>query len=460
MDLGFNLSISQEQKLIMTQQMQLSIKILQFSSYELTQFVDKQLQENPLLEVNYEEIKKEESSKESLDELLKYKNIIKNFQGYNYGYINNHDNAEEVSPFNFISSKKSLKEYLLEQIIYLDENDYIKSICNYIIEGIDNRGYLVEDIESISKELKVSSILVCKALDIVQDLEPFGIAARGLKECLKIQCNKQGIKDEKIYIIIDNYLEDIAENRYSNIGKELNISAKKAQMYGDFIKSLQPKPASGFYTGEETKYIVPDAYIKKIGQEYIILMNEGTTPKLTINNLYKDIINKNEDKYAVEYVKEKLNNASYLIKSIEQRKSTIHRVLEEIIKIQKEYFDKGRKYLKPMTLKEVSERLGVHESTVSRAIREKYVHTDRGIIRIKSLFTTAIEGKCDKENFSSITVKNMIEVLIKEENKQKPLSDQNIVNVLKKKGVNISRRTVAKYREEMGIKSSMGRKRF
>lgn len=460
MDLGFNLSISQEQKLIMTQQMQLSIKILQLSSYELTEFVDKQLQENPLLEVNYEEIKKEESSKENLNEILKYKNIIKNFQGDNYGCINNHNNAEEVSPFNFISSKRSLKEYLLEQIMYLYENDYIKSICNYIIEGIDDRGYLVEDIESISKELKVSTVLVCRALEIVQDLEPFGIGARELKECLKIQCNKQGIKNEKIYIIIDNYLEDIAENRYANIGKELHVSAKKAQMYGDFIKSLQPKPASGFYTGEETKYIVPDAYIKKIGQEHIVLINESMSPKLTINNLYKDIINKNEDKYAVKYVKEKLNNATYLIKSIEQRKSTIYRVLEEIIKIQKEYFDKGKKYLKPMTLKEISEKLGVHESTVSRAIKEKYIHTDKGIIKIKNLFTTAIESECNKESFSNITVKNMIEVLIKEENKKKSLSDQNLVNILKEKGVNISRRTVAKYREEMGIKSSMGRKRF
>ncbi|WP_282804159.1 RNA polymerase factor sigma-54 [Clostridium tetani] len=459
-DLGFDLSISQEQKLIMTHQMQLSIKILQLSSYELTKLLEKQLQENPLLEINYEETKKEESLEENLDEVLKYKNIIKNLQDDNYNYINNQHSEEEVSPFNFISSKKSLKEYLLEQIMYLDEKEYIKCICNYIIEGIDERGYLAEDIESISKELKVSINLVSKALNIVQDLEPDGIGARDLIECLKIQCNKRGIKDEKIYNIIDNHLEDIAENKYSNIGKKLDISPKKAQMYGDFIKSLQPKPSSGFYTGEEVRYIVPDAYIKKIGREYVILMNESITPKLTINNLYKNIINNNEDEAAVEYVKEKLNSAYYLIKSIEQRKSTIYRVLEKIIEIQREYFDKDKKYLKPMTLREIAEELEVHESTVSRAIREKYIHTDKGIIKIRNLFTTAIESKGNEDSLSNIAVKNMIEKFIEEEDKKKPLSDQNIADRLKKKGVNISRRTVAKYREEMGIKSSMGRKRY
>ncbi|BDR63277.1 RNA polymerase sigma-54 factor [Clostridium tetani] len=458
MDLGFELSISQEQKLIMTHQMQLSIKILQLSSYELTKLVEKQLQENPLLEINYEETKKEESLEENLDEVLKYKNIIKNLQDDNY--INNQHSEEEVSPFNFISSKKSLKEYLLEQIMYLDEKEYIKCICNYIIEGIDERGYLAEDIESISKELKVSINLVIKALNIVQDLEPDGIGARDLIECLRIQCNKREIKDEKIYNIIDNHLEDIAENKYSNIGKKLDISPKKAQMYGDFIKSLQPKPSSGFYTGEEVRYIVPDAYIKKIGREYVILMNESITPKLTINNLYKNIINNNEDEAAVEYVKEKLNSASYLIKSIEQRKSTIYRVLEKIIEIQREYFDKDKKHLKPMTLKEIAEELKVHESTVSRAIREKYIHTDKGIIKIRNLFTTAIESKGNEDSLSNIAVKNMIEKFIEEEDKKKPLSDQNIADRLKKKDVNISRRTVAKYREEMGIKSSMGRKRY
>ncbi|RXM73209.1 RNA polymerase factor sigma-54 [Clostridium tetani] len=459
-DLGFELSISQEQKLIMTHQMQLSIKILQLSSYELTKLVEKQLQENPLLEINYEETKKEESLEENLDEVLKYKNIIKNLQDDNYNYINNQHSEEEVSPFNFICSKKSLKEYLLEQIMYLDEKEYIKCICNYIIEGIDERGYLAEDIESISKELKVSINLVIKALNIVQDLEPDGIGARDLIECLRIQCNKRGIKDEKIYNIIDNHLEDIAENKYSNIGKKLDISPKKAQMYGDFIKSLQPKPSSGYYTGEEVRYIVPDAYIKKIGREYVILMNESITPKLTINNLYKNIINNNEDEAAVEYVKEKLNSASYLIKSIEQRKSTIYRVLEKIIEIQREYFDKDKKHLKPMTLKEIAEELKVHESTVSRAIREKYIHTDKGIIKIRNLFTTAIESKGNEDSLSNIAVKNMIEKFIEEEDKKKPLSDQNIADRLKKKDVNISRRTVAKYREEMGIKSSMGRKRY
>ncbi|RHW58720.1 RNA polymerase factor sigma-54 [Clostridium botulinum] len=457
MNMNFGLSLTQEQKLIMTQQMQLSIKLLQMSTYELQQYVEKEVQENPVLDS--QNIHKEDKGIEDIN----YKKLIKHleYNGNEYGSYSSYNKEEETSPFNFISNEKSLKEYLQEQIIELNENKYIKSICIYIIENIDDKGYLSVRDEEISEELKVPLHSIEEAIDIVQSLEPDGIGARNLKECLKIQLKKKSINNSKICEIIDNYLPLVAENRYNVISKKLGISIKKAQEYGDVIKTLQPKPSRGFYTGDEVKYIVPDAYIKKIDNEYYIIMNEELVPKLTVNNLYKDIVLNDTDENAVEFVKEKLNSAIFLIKSIENRKSTIYRVLEKILEIQRDYFDLGIKFLKPMTLKEIADSLGMHESTISRAIRDKYINTNRGTILIKNLFTTGITANNSTgEDISVEFIKREIKELIDKEDKKKPISDQIICNILNNKGIQISRRTVAKYREELGIQSSKCRKRF
>ncbi|KOY66278.1 RNA polymerase sigma-54 factor [Clostridium sporogenes] len=457
MNMNFGLSLTQEQKLIMTQQMQLSIKLLQMSTYELQQYVEKEVQENPVLD------SQNTDKEDKIIEDINYKKLIKHLEGNGneYGSYSSYNKEEETSPFNFISNEKSLKEYLQEQIIELNENKYIKSICIYIIENIDDKGYLSVNDEEISEELKVPLDSIKEAIDIVQSLEPDGIGARNLKECLKIQLKKKSINNIKICEIIDNYLPLVAENRYNVISKKLGISIKKAQEYGDVIKTLQPKPSRGFYTGDEVKYIVPDAYIKKIDNEYYIIMNEELLPKLTVNNLYKEIVLNDTDENAVEFVKEKLNSAIFLIKSIENRKSTIYRVLEKILEIQKDYFDFGIEFLKPMTLREIADSLGMHESTISRAIRDKYINTNRGTILIKDLFTTGITANNSTgEDISVEFIKKEIKELIDKEDKKKPISDQIICNILNNKGIQISRRTVAKYREELGIQSSKCRKRF
>ncbi|MEY8001153.1 RNA polymerase factor sigma-54 [Clostridium sp. Mt-5] len=453
--MDFGLNLTQEQKLVMTQEMQLSVKLLQMSSFELQEYVEKEIQENPVLDVKESNVNEIEKDK------LDYKEIIKNLDFDNYShhsYEKNDDN--EVSPFNFISEKKSLKEYLKDQIRDLDENDYVKAICLYIAENIDTKGYLVLENREIEEELKISEELTAHCVNVIQDLEPYGIGARNLAECLKIQIRQKGMDDENIFIIIDKYLEMIAENKYNIIAKELNIDVKQAQEYGDLIKTLDPKPSRGFYTGEDVRYITPDAYIKKIDNEYYIIMNDDLAPRLTINAMYKDIINKENDKDAVSYVKEKLNSALFLIKSIQHRKSTIYRVIEKILELQRDYFDYGESYLKPMTLKEIADSMQMHESTISRAIRDKYIYTSRGTIKIKDLFTTGILRGFNGENVSALIIKNNIKEMIDEEDREKPLSDQKICDLINEQGMNISRRTVAKYREEMGIKSSKGRKRF
>ncbi|PRR84699.1 RNA polymerase sigma-54 factor [Clostridium luticellarii] len=455
LNMDFSLNLTQEQKLVMTQEMQLSVKLLQMSSFELKEYVEKEIQENPVLEVK--ELNSNEVEKDKLD----YREIIKNLDFDNYSHHSyEKSDGEEVSPFNFISEKKSLKEYLKDQIRDLNENDYVKAICLYIIENIDSRGYLMLEDREIEEELKISEKLAKHCVNVIQTLEPCGIGARNLVECLKIQMRQKGIEDQNVFTIVDRYLEMIAENRYNVIAKDLNIDVKQAQRYGDLIKSLDPKPSRGFYTGEDVKYIVPDAYIRKIADEYYIIMNDDLSPKLTINAMYRDIINSEDDKNAVSYVKEKLNSALFLIKSIQHRKSTIYRVLEKILELQRNYFDYGASYLKPMTLKEIADSIDMHESTVSRAIRDKYIYTSRGTIKIKNLFTTGILKGFGEENVSVLIIKNHIKKMIDDEDRKKPLSDQKICNLINERGMNISRRTVAKYREEMGIKSSKGRKRF
>ena len=459
--MDFNLNLTQEQKLIMTQQMQLSIKLLQMSTYDLREYIEKEFSENPVLEAQYEDTK--EVSKEQ--DRLEYKELVKYLESDNYGSQSYGEYDEEgISPFTFISKPESLTDYLEGQILELPIDEYMRSVCSYMVECLDQKGYLDIKKEELMNELDCSEETFNRALIVIQNLEPAGIGARDLKECLEIQLERKGENDPIVKEIIDNHLDDLADNRYQVIAKDLDITPKKAQDYGDLIKTLEPKPSRGFYTGDEVGFIIPDAEIRKIDGEFFILMKDGVLPMLSVNPLYKDILkDSTNDKEATEYVKEKIDKAMFLIKSIEQRKSTLHKVLQKILEKQKDYFEKGEKYLKPMTLKEVAEKLEMHESTISRAIRDKYILTSMGTIKIKDLFVNSISNKEKSDGEDDVTVINIkkaLEEVIKEEDKRKPLSDQAISEILKEKGMAISRRTVAKYREELGIKSSSKRKRF
>ena len=244
-----------------------------------------------------------------------------------------------------------------------------------MIESLDSRGYLENTLEEICSDLGIDGEKVQNALEILQSLEPCGIGARDLKECLLIQLKNKGILDEIIKEIVLKYLEYIADCKYNYIAKELKITPKEVQAYGDIIKSLEPKPSRGYYTGEEVKFIIPDAYIVKIGDKYNVIMNKDIIPNITINNLYKQEILNGKNKKEVEYVKEKVNDAMGLINDIEQRNNTILKLLECIVKKQKAYFENGQEYLKPMTLRDLADEMALHESTVSRAIKDKYILT-------------------------------------------------------------------------------------
>lgn len=454
MQMDFKLNISQKQKLILTQIMKQSINILQMSAYELREYIKKEFEENPILEAEFNLIE----SRENIDNTQSAKYLNDRYdESYNYKY----NNEDEVSVFNFISDKKSLKDYLYEQLGDVKSDIKIKKIVSYMIESLDSRGYLENTLDEICNDLRIDEESGESALEILQSLEPCGIGARNIKECLLIQLKNKGFLDVILKEIILKYLVYIADCKYNYIAKELKITPKEVQAYGDIIKTLEPKPSRGYYTGEDIKFIIPDAYIVKIGDKYNVIMNKDIIPNITINNLYKQEILNGKNKREVEYVKEKVNDAINLINNVEQRNTTILKLLECIVKKQNEYFESGQKYLKPMTLREVADEMHLHESTISRAIKDKYILTSRGTVKIKDLFCNGIVScRINREDVSTNAIRNKIKKLVKLENKSKPLSDQAICDLLNKEGIVISRRTVTKYREELGIKSSSKRKRF
>ena len=459
MRLGFQLNLEQSQKLIMTPELRQAIQMLQFNSQELEQYLNSEMEINPLLEME-----KKESNLESIDD---YTNKIEEIDWSDYwsqyddiSYKNFSKAEDKKESFeSYLSHKVSLKEHLLLQLNITIFNTFDKEIAHFIIESIDKNGYLKNDPKNIAKVFETSKERVENILQTIQTFDPVGIASRDLKECLRLQLQEKKLFDKNIDKIIDGYLEDVAKNRILKISKDLDISIKKAQYFCDIIKSLEPKPGRGFFhEDDEVKYITPDIYLHNIGGEYVIVLNDVTAPRLKINNFYKELLKDDNNENTSDFIKKKLNSAMWVIKSIEQRRMTIYKVVESIVKFQREFFDKGKKFLRPLTLKDIAEDIDVHESTVSRATNGKYIQTPRGLFELKFFFSSGVTG--DDLSVASTGVKSMIKDLIEKEDPKKPISDQKIANILTSKDVNISRRTVAKYRDELGIPSSSGRRRY
>ena len=411
--MDFTLKLKQEMKLSLTQEMKISMNILQMSSSNLKDFIEKEALKNPMLEVTYSA----PSSKYNSDE-------------------------EAPSPFDFIIEEKTLIDFLEEQLGYLKISPKIKSICEYVINNLDDRGYLSISKLEIKKALKVSAAQMKEAMDIIYSLEPAGIGAENLKENLKIQLIVKNIIDEKLFSLIDNYLEELGDRNYSIISDKLNISIEQIEDYLDIIKTLEPIPARGYFVGNKTNYVVPEAKIEIIDEELVVTLNDEAIPKIKISSSYESTNSLSD--------KNNMYTAINLIKSIEKRYITLERVLNQLIIKQKPFFFKGKDFLQTLTLKDIAKELNLHESTISRTVRDKFIETPQGMIAIKSLFI--LNSEC-------LEIKKTIEELIKSEDKSSPLSDEKISLYFKNNGCNIARRTIAKYREELGIASTRERKR-
>lgn len=458
MKLGYDLALEQTQKLVMTPELRQAIQLLQFTSQELNEYLEKQIEENPLLELentaeDYENIDDFANKKEEID----WKEYIGKEDDISYRPQVD-KNVKEYSFENFISYSPSLRDNLFFQLNVLEISQEDKKIGEILIESIDENGYLMTSVEQVAMDLNIDSERIENVLSLIQGFEPLGVGARSLKECLLIQIREDENRHPEAEKVVEYYLEDVAYNRLSKIAKELNMDIEEVQNICDYIKTLEPKPGRSFSDGNQVKYITPDATIEYIDGEYIIILNDVTGPRLNINNFYKELMRKGKDEKATEYLTEKLNSAMWIIKSIEQRRMTIYKVVESILKFQKDFFEIGERGLKPLTLNEVAEDIQMHESTVSRATNGKYVQTPRGLYELKFFFSSGLTTSGGE--MSSTSIKSMIKDLIEQENPKKPYSDQKISDILKAKGINISRRTVAKYRDELEIPSSTARRRY
>lgn len=451
MRLSYGLTIEQTQKLTMTPELIQAIRILQFNNQELDTFVQEEILENPVLEFD----KKHMESLAALQEGLSEDYEDPGFKHWEYS-----KDKEEYSFEQFTSKEETLEDYLLLQLTFSKLKGDDMKVGRFLVEAIDENGYLTVTSQQVAKAFDISEEHVLKVLDVIQTFEPVGVGARNLKECLIIQLASKGLLDEAVEYIIQNHLEDLGDNKLNKVSKATGIPVNQVQLVCDLIRTLEPKPGRSFSTGESVKYIVPDVTVEKINGEYVVISNESSVPHIKVSSYYSSLVsNYKNDEELTKYLNDKLNSAFWLIKSIEQRKRTIYNVASAVVEHQKEFFDKGPKYLKTLTLKQVAESIGMHESTISRSVNGKYMQTPRGVFEIKYFFSSGITGQ-DGEGVSSNSIKTMIKEIIDGEDHAKPYSDQDIVGILSEKGIEISRRTVAKYREGMNILSSSKRKRY
>ncbi len=471
MKLGYDLTIEQSQKLTMTPELIQAIQILQFNSQELETFVQDELMQNPVLEYDStaEDRREQEVSKsESMDKKeaeeadfdLREKVKEAEYDDISYRQWEHRKENDEPTFEQFVSKEETLEDYLLLQLTFSKLKGNDMKIGRYMVESIDENGYLTVELSQVAKTFKVSEAHVEKILDVIQTFEPAGVGARTLEECLIIQLASKGLLEDSVEYIILHHLTDIGENKLGKVSKETGLTVAQVQMITDLIRTLEPKPGRRFSSGESVKYVVPDVIVEKVDGEYQIVTNETTIPRLMVSSYYMSFAKRaTEDAELSKYLNEKYNSALWLIKSIEQRRQTIYNVVAAVVEHQKEFLDKGPKYLKTLTLKQVAEALNIHESTVSRSINGKYMQTPRGVFEIKYFFSSGVTGGSG-EGMSSNSIKTFIKEIVESEDPKKPYSDQDMVEILSQKGIEISRRTVAKYREGMNILSSSKRRRY
>ncbi|WP_163183018.1 RNA polymerase factor sigma-54 [Neobacillus sedimentimangrovi] len=439
MNLKAGLWQQQTLKLMMTQELTQAIALLQYSAQELTAFLENKALENPLLQIEHVNVR-------PMNPLID-RNRRKHEK-------TEKDWIEQIAdrPFSWeeqLISQLNLKKLPAEQL----------KVIRHLINNLDENGYFNGDLNEIARNLKVPVELAEDGLAVLQTLEPVGIGARNLQECLLIQIDYELPDNDLAKKIVTDYFVPFAEKKWRRIAKELQVTLKDIQEIFDQIQLLNPKP--GAILGREAAaYIIPDVIVEQSDEGWIVRMFDDLIPKISFNESYFNRF-KDKDRQVSRFLQEKVQDYQWIIKSIEQRRETLTKVVTKIVERQSAFFQKGPQFLAPMTMKEIAAELDIHESTVSRAVREKYVQTPVGTFTLKSFFTSTIQTTAGDETTSSTQVKNAIRKLIEMENKQKPLSDQEIAEQLKAmEGMVVSRRTIAKYRDQLGIPSSTKRKRF
>jgi len=489
MALELKQTVRLSQQLVVTPQLQQAIKLLQLSRLELSSLVQKELLENPVLEdaetspeepdtdkqskaEQHEKAKDENRGHEhAVDEIGTHDGDLKepaNFDWENYldtynapGYtVERESRGEEMPSFeNVMRQTESLHDHLLWQLHLSAFETTEQDIGTEIIGNINDDGYLRATISEIASKVNFTVEQTEAVLNRIQEFDPVGVAARDIQECLILQAERLGDDREIIEQVIREHLHELELHDYATISKKLSISLERATEIAHVISEFEPKPGRPF-SQESAQYILPDVYVQKIGEEYLITLNEDGLPKLRVSNFYRRALMRgsNVGKHTKEYIQERMRAALWLIKSIHQRQRTLYRVSKSIVKFQNDFFEKGMAHLKPLVLKDVAEDIEMHESTISRVTTNKFMHTPRGIFELKFFFNSGIQ-RLEGGGVASEAVKLMIKELIDKEDARKPLSDREIVDMLKGRNIDIARRTVAKYREMMSVLPSSRRRR-
>lgn len=474
---------------VLAPQLQQSLHLLQVPVLELRTLVQQELQSNPTLEevadqsmeadedkpaeelptTSSESRTENEDSeegpgddfKEEFDQLAKLDEEWREYFSQSSGAYQHNSEDEERRQFFFDSQvqQESLQEHLLNQLRMAEASEADKKIGELIIGSIDDKGYLQTSLEDLSQSTGRTVEELRRAIDLIHTFHPVGVGARDLRECLLIQLDRLGKSEDIEAVVVANHLEDLGKKRFPEIAKSLGITVEEVQQIANFISTLDPKPGSRFNV-EPDQYVQPDVLVQRVDGQYVIILNDEQIPHLRISNTYKEIMSQSGNKDDVKnYIRDKIRSGKFLIKSIHQRQQTIYNVAKVIVERQKEFLDKGVSALKPLTMGQVAEVVGVHETTVSRAIANKYMQTPQGVFDMKYFFTPGFQT-ADGQSISNTSVKDAIKEVFDKEDPTKPLSDQEIVAILDKKGIKIARRTVAKYRNEMGILPSNLRRTF
>jgi len=468
-----SLSQSQQLQMVLAPQLRQSLEMLQLPILELRALIQKELEQNPTVEESATKTEPieprqdtgETAKKDELDFDKEFEALAKlDSEWRDYFYQNLQmtsysRESEEKRQFLFESlpQRQSLQENLMEQLNFTDLPEPDKQIGKLIIGNINDDGYLTSSMEELSSSAGFDIEHMKDILSVVQDFHPTGVASRDLSECLLLQLERLGSSNPLAAELIRNHLPELGAKKYKELEKNLGVSHEELMSAVKLISTLDPKPGR-FYTTEDTSYILPEVVVKKIDGKYVIILNDDQLPHLRISKQYRDILaNPDTPDDVRNYVKEKIRAGAFMIKSIHQRQRTIYRIAQEIVSSQTEFLDMGVSHLKPLTMSEIAGKVGVHETTVSRTVANKYMQTPGGIYEMKYFFTPGIKTTDGKE-LSNKAVQDMIAGFVNNEDPAQPLSDQELVDKLGEQGVHIARRTIAKYRLALRIPSSHARK--
>ena len=461
------LSTRLSQRLILTPSLQQAIKLLPLTTLELAEVLEQEVMENPLLEEvpqeqpSAEEIAQEEAKTERED-ILKEIDVEKFFEDYlDDGDHRRTRSAEipELPPIeNTLTEQPDLYDHLMWQLHMSVSDEFTLEIGDAIIQNLDADGLLRASVDEIANLGPYPMEEVQKALTIIQGLDPAGVAARDLTECLRLQLRNLGLEGSPTDLMVRDHMKQLQSHQYPEIGRQMGLSPDEVSHHLEIIKRLDPKPGLK-YSPDKSSYVIPDVFVVKEGDDYKIVLNDDGLPKLRISPTYRRMLDVKEvgGEETRNYVKEKLRSALWLLKSVDQRQRTIYKVSESIIRHQRGFLDAGITHLRPLVLRDVATDIGMHESTVSRVVANKYMHTPRGVYELRFFFHSGITSNMG-EAISSVTIKDKIRKMIEAEDPFRPLSDSRIAELLGSDGLPLARRTVAKYREELRIPPSNLRK--